>query len=102
MEEMKSLTYLYYLVEGEDIGNKNGQSFTIPSGQCVSEISFILGSKATVIVKIKTGSKNLSWYKSALKELLLKYSHLQQTFEVRIAGDMAIQLARYQPLANDY
>ncbi len=100
-EESKPPTHLYYLLEGDGIADKSGQLFTIDSGRFVGEISFILGGNATATVKLKTGSKYLSWDKNVLQALLLKYPNLQQAFEARIARDMASKLATSQSLLND-
>ena len=92
-EESMPPTHLYYLIEGNGIANKNSRSFTINPGNFVGEISFILGGNATATVKLKTGSRYLSWDKISLQALLLKYPNLQQAFEARIARDMASKLA---------
>lgn len=101
-EEFKAPTHLYYLLDSEATANKSGQQFTIPAGNFVGEISFILkGNKATATVKIAKDAKYLSWEKSELEALLLKEPNLQQAFEARIARDMANKLSTSQSQIND-
>ena len=99
-KENKPPTHLYYLVKGKGISDKNGQSFTIPEGRFVGEISFILGGDASASVKLEKGSQYLSWEKSVLIKLLEKKPNLQQVFEAYIARDMATKLASSQSLIN--
>ncbi|MEO1397679.1 MAG: cyclic nucleotide-binding domain-containing protein [Pseudomonadota bacterium] len=85
---------LYYVVSGSARITKGADTFQMPSGMFVGEVSLMLGQAASSTAYLMPGSEILVWSSTELMQQTARRPQLKLTLEAAIARDMATKVAR--------
>ena len=92
-QEGEALDTLYFLFEGSADLEKLGQHFSLPKGNFIGEIAFLLGRSASATCRAGQGARYVAWDSKALKVLLEKRPALGNALGALLTGDLAEKLA---------
>ena len=92
-EENVPLSDLYFIIEGEPMGQKDGVPFKIQPGEFVGEVAFMLGDAASATVTLPAGGLYMRWDTPKLRRLIDDRPQLARAFEALIGRDMARKVA---------
>ncbi|MGB0508019.1 MAG: cyclic nucleotide-binding domain-containing protein [Pikeienuella sp.] len=87
------LSDLYFILEGEPVGEKDGISFQIKPGEFVGEVGFMLGGPASATVTLPSGGVYMRWDTPKLRRMINERPQLARAFEALIGRDMARKVA---------
>ncbi len=89
---------LYFIFDGAVMVEKGAHSFTLPHGNFVGEVAFVLQKDATATTTAMPGTRYIAWDETALRELGTKYPALGNALNALLTRDLANKLTdSYRP-----
>ena len=88
-----SLEYLYFVLEGEMLLEKNGRIRRLAPMIFVGELSFVLDESATATVTLDKGGRCISWPIAELRNLIERNSNISAAFDTAFKQDLARKVA---------
>lgn len=91
--ENQNCERLFYILEGEVIINKQGESFSRNGNMFIGEVGFMLGVPASATVTISNNTNYVEWKNDELSKLFSKNQAIENAFKALFNFDLAKKVA---------
>lgn len=91
---------LFFVVDGETLVDKSGQSVRIGDRVFIGEIAYLTGDPATATVRVEPGTRYLAWHHNQLERIMRRSPSLRVALLAHLNSDLARKVAHSQPIAG--